>query len=49
MLVLGENGKYALDKPFERWREPERYPITGQTECTGVGESRMGELRGDDH
>ncbi|MFF0386712.1 histidine phosphatase family protein [Streptomyces sp. NPDC004286] len=22
MLVLGEDGKYALDKPFERWREP---------------------------
>jgi broad specificity phosphatase PhoE len=23
MLVLGENGKYTLDRPFERWREPE--------------------------
>ncbi|MCI3151640.1 histidine phosphatase family protein [Streptomyces sp. GB4-14] len=49
MLVLGENGKYELDRPFERWREPERYPITGQAERTGVGESRMGEFRGDDH
>ncbi|WP_448315768.1 histidine phosphatase family protein [Streptomyces sp. CO7] len=22
MLVLGENGKYTLDRPFDRWREP---------------------------
>ena len=29
MLVLGENGKYALDRPFDRWRDPEPYPITG--------------------
>ncbi|MCW5253383.1 MULTISPECIES: histidine phosphatase family protein [unclassified Streptomyces] len=29
MLVLGENGKYTLDRPFERWREPEPYGITG--------------------
>ncbi|MFC9117004.1 MULTISPECIES: histidine phosphatase family protein [Streptomyces] len=31
MLVLGENGKYALDRPFERWRDPETYGITGIT------------------
>ncbi|MEU0754480.1 histidine phosphatase family protein [Streptomyces albogriseolus] len=29
MLVLGENGKYALDRPFDRWRDLEPYPITG--------------------
>ncbi|MBJ7903718.1 histidine phosphatase family protein [Streptomyces sp. NPDC004549] len=29
MLVLGENGKYALDRPFERWREPVPYWIGG--------------------
>src|SRR5690606_10187398 len=29
MLVLGENDKYTLDRPFERWREPEPYGITG--------------------
>ncbi|MEV5985588.1 histidine phosphatase family protein [Streptomyces sp. NPDC052051] len=29
MLVLGENGKYALDQPFERWRDPEPYWVTG--------------------
>ncbi|BBC93204.1 histidine phosphatase family protein [Streptomyces griseofuscus] len=22
MLVLGEDGRYTLDRPFERWREP---------------------------
>ncbi|MFD8913401.1 histidine phosphatase family protein [Streptomyces sp. NPDC059575] len=29
MLVLGENGKYALDRPFERWREPVPYWMGG--------------------
>ncbi|MER8017243.1 histidine phosphatase family protein [Streptomyces griseoluteus] len=29
MLVLGEDGKYALDKPFERWREPVPHWIDG--------------------
>ncbi|MET9255285.1 phosphoglycerate mutase family protein [Streptomyces sp. NPDC048182] len=29
MLVLGEDGKYRLDRPFERWRDPEPYGITG--------------------
>ena len=29
MLVLGDDGKYALDRPFERWRDPESYGITG--------------------
>ncbi|MFD5492720.1 histidine phosphatase family protein [Streptomyces sp. NPDC001812] len=29
MLLLGENGKYTLDRPFERWRVPEPYGITG--------------------
>ena len=28
MLVLGDDGKYALDRPFRRWREPEPYGIT---------------------
>jgi broad specificity phosphatase PhoE len=28
-LVLGEDGKYTLDQPFRRWREPEPYGITG--------------------
>jgi broad specificity phosphatase PhoE len=28
MLVLGDDGKYALDLPFGRWREPEPYGIT---------------------
>jgi hypothetical protein len=28
MLVLGDDGKYALDRPFERWRDPEPYGIT---------------------
>ncbi|MFF8292912.1 histidine phosphatase family protein [Streptomyces sp. NPDC016309] len=25
MLLLGEDGRYALDRPFERWRAPEPY------------------------
>ncbi|MGW2933770.1 histidine phosphatase family protein [Streptomyces sp. NPDC001156] len=29
MLLLGEDGKYRLDRPFERWREPLPYWITG--------------------
>lgn len=29
MLVLGDDGKYTLDLPFNRWREPEPYGITG--------------------
>ncbi|MET8692136.1 histidine phosphatase family protein [Streptomyces bauhiniae] len=29
MLVLGEDGKYALDKPFERWRDPVPHWIDG--------------------
>jgi broad specificity phosphatase PhoE len=29
MLVLGDNGKYTLDRPFDRWRDPEPYGITG--------------------
>lgn len=29
MLVLGDDGKYMLDRPFERWRDPEPYGITG--------------------
>ncbi|MEU2583427.1 histidine phosphatase family protein [Streptomyces avermitilis] len=28
MLVLGNDGKYSLDRPFERWRDPERYGVT---------------------
>jgi len=28
-LLLGENGKYTLDRPFERWRDPESYGVTG--------------------
>ncbi|MEU8486887.1 histidine phosphatase family protein [Streptomyces sp. NPDC048641] len=28
-LVLGEDGKYTLDRPFERWRDPEPYGVTG--------------------
>ncbi len=23
MLVLGDDGKYTLDRPFDRWRDPE--------------------------
>jgi broad specificity phosphatase PhoE len=29
MLVLGEDGKYTLDRPFDRWRDPEPYGATG--------------------
>ncbi|MEU0718271.1 histidine phosphatase family protein [Streptomyces lavendulocolor] len=29
MLVLGEDGRYALDRPFDRWRAPETYGTTG--------------------
>lgn len=29
MLVLGKDGRYTLDRPFERWRTPEPYGITG--------------------
>ncbi|MEV5884954.1 histidine phosphatase family protein [Streptomyces sp. NPDC052020] len=29
MLVLGEDGKYALDRPFARRGDPEPYGITG--------------------
>ncbi|MCC3651319.1 MULTISPECIES: histidine phosphatase family protein [Streptomyces] len=29
MLVLGEDGKYTLDRPFERWCTPESYGATG--------------------
>ena len=29
MLVLGDDGKYALDRPFDRWRDPEPYGVTG--------------------
>ncbi|MEU6484116.1 histidine phosphatase family protein [Streptomyces sp. NPDC046887] len=28
-LLLGADGRYALDRPFERWREPEPYGTTG--------------------
>lgn len=28
-LVLGADGRYTLDRPFERWRTPEPYGITG--------------------
>ncbi|MEU2060018.1 histidine phosphatase family protein [Streptomyces sp. NPDC013455] len=29
MLVLGADGRYALDRPFERWREPVPYWVSG--------------------
>lgn len=29
MLVLGDDGKYTVDRPFERWRDPVRNWITG--------------------
>lgn len=29
LLVLGENGKYKMDRPFDRWCEPESYGVTG--------------------
>ncbi|MFF0627745.1 histidine phosphatase family protein [Streptomyces sp. NPDC004296] len=28
-LLLGPDGRYALDRPFERWCEPEPYGVTG--------------------
>ncbi|MEV5604494.1 histidine phosphatase family protein [Streptomyces sp. NPDC052299] len=28
-LVLGEDGRYTLDRPFVRWRTPEPYGISG--------------------
>ncbi|CAH9418119.1 histidine phosphatase family protein [Streptomyces globisporus] len=28
-LLLGENGRYTLDRPFQRWRTPEPYGRTG--------------------
>ncbi|MEU3187503.1 histidine phosphatase family protein [Streptomyces sp. NPDC006923] len=29
VLELGADGKYTLDRPFDRWRIPESYGITG--------------------
>ncbi|AWI31379.1 histidine phosphatase family protein [Streptomyces tirandamycinicus] len=29
MLLLGEDGRYTLDRPFERWCTPEWYGVTG--------------------
>ncbi|MDX3851985.1 histidine phosphatase family protein [Streptomyces sp. AK02-01A] len=29
VLELGADGKYTLDRPFDRWRVPESYGITG--------------------
>ncbi|MGV9247580.1 histidine phosphatase family protein [Streptomyces sp. NPDC003710] len=29
MLLLGEDGRYTLDRPFDRWRDPDPYWITG--------------------
>ena len=29
MLVLGDDGKYTMDRPFDRWREPEPSGTTG--------------------
>ncbi|MGP4000785.1 histidine phosphatase family protein [Streptomyces sp. 8N706] len=29
MLLLGANGRYHLDRPFERWCTPESYDVTG--------------------
>ncbi|MCX4659692.1 histidine phosphatase family protein [Streptomyces sp. SID4919] len=29
VLELGADGRYTLNRPFERWREPEPYGITG--------------------
>ncbi|MGR8007817.1 histidine phosphatase family protein [Streptomyces hypolithicus] len=29
MLLLGEDGRYSLDRPFDRWRAPESYGRTG--------------------
>ncbi|WP_156726376.1 histidine phosphatase family protein [Streptomyces apocyni] len=28
MLLIGEDGRYTLDRPFVRWREPETYDQT---------------------
>ncbi|PRH80617.1 histidine phosphatase family protein [Streptomyces solincola] len=28
-LLLGADGRYALDRPFEQWRDPEPYGTTG--------------------
>ncbi|MFE6687372.1 histidine phosphatase family protein [Streptomyces sp. NPDC057743] len=28
-LLLGPDGRYALDRPFDRWCEPEPYGVTG--------------------
>ncbi|MEW1677428.1 histidine phosphatase family protein [Streptomyces noursei] len=28
-LILGSDGRYVLDRPFDRWCEPEPYGITG--------------------
>ncbi|MFF7333740.1 histidine phosphatase family protein [Streptomyces sp. NPDC090306] len=29
MLVLGDDGKYALDRPFDQWRDPSPFWATG--------------------
>jgi hypothetical protein len=29
MLVLGDDGRYTLDRPFERWCVPESYGDPG--------------------
>ena len=29
ILLLGEDGRYRLDRPFERWCTPEPYGPTG--------------------
>jgi broad specificity phosphatase PhoE len=29
MLLLGADGRYLLDRPFEQWRVPESYGVTG--------------------
>ncbi|WP_245702470.1 histidine phosphatase family protein, partial [Streptomyces aurantiacus] len=29
MLVLGKDGRYTIDRPFERWRDPEPYGVSG--------------------
>lgn len=28
-LLLGADGRYTLDQPFEHWRVPEPYGVTG--------------------
>jgi broad specificity phosphatase PhoE len=30
MLLLGSDGRYSLDRPFDRWCTPESYGITGR-------------------